>query len=121
MTNTTAYTRPTNTSATKVGDLKRTRWTRKLEGTASIHLTPVEMLAARESVANATRKDPFGAVPAWTSMRLRRDQLAVIIALQARHLSATGKEISRNEVLAALMAAGMSAIIAHNDFSGRSV
>ncbi|WP_299558431.1 hypothetical protein [uncultured Sulfitobacter sp.] len=57
MTNITAYTRPTNTSATKVGDLKRTRRTRKLDGTASLYLTPVEMLAARESVAIATRSN----------------------------------------------------------------
>ena len=42
--------------------------------------------------------------------------MAVIEVLQARHLKVTGKEISRAEVLAALMVEGLERILGHADF-----
>ena len=44
--------------------------------------------------------------------------MATIEMLQRRHLEVTEKEISRAEVLAALMAAGIETTIEHEDFGG---
>ena len=43
--------------------------------------------------------------------------MAIINMMQSRHLKATGKEISRAEVLAALMAEGLERTLNHAEFS----
>ncbi|WP_436399418.1 hypothetical protein [Roseobacter sp. S98] len=61
---------------------------------------------------------PWRDRPTWTTTRIRIEQMATLSLLQRRHLKATGKEISRAEVLAALMATGLEVIINHEDFGG---
>jgi hypothetical protein len=48
---------------------------------------------------------------------VRLDHIALIDLLQRRHLNATGREIGRAEVLAALMAAGLPRLLDHPDFA----
>lgn len=126
MTETTLYTRPTKTKATAVGDRNRTRWSRHLRRRLCELLPPTEFLAAEEGeIAEAIRRQrngPHGAPwydrPKWLTTRIRTEQTTAIRMLQKRHLKTTGKEISRAEVLAALMAAGLETIINHADFGG---
>jgi len=81
--------------------------------------------ATENSVADAlhqqrasSAKYPWQDRPTWTNARIRIDQMATLELLQKRHLKATGKEISKAEVLAALMACGLDTIINHEDFGG---
>lgn len=120
------YTRPTKTRATSVGERKRTRWARHLQSKAySLTATP-EVMAAEETSSlnaihrhmNSPRHVGWDDRPRWVTTRLRIDQMAVLEMLQARHLNATGKEISRAEVLAALMAEGLERILNHSNFGG---
>lgn len=50
------------------------------------------------------------------NISLRFDQIAVIDLLQHQHLENTGKEISRSEVVAALMAHGLDGLAARDEF-----
>lgn len=59
---------------------------------------------------------PWADRPCWASIQIRIDQMAIIEMLQARHLKVTEKEISRAEVLAALLAEGLERIINHSNF-----
>lgn len=123
------YTRPTKTKATAVGERNRARWTRHLRKKVYSMVSTIEVMAAEEaSTLNAIRgqmKSPgrrgWDDRPCWTSTRIRIDQMAVLEMLQARHLKATGKEISRAEVLAALMAEGLERILNHPDFGGTGI
>lgn len=78
----------------------------------------MEFLNATEGATNTDRRTPWGGRPSWTSIQIRIDQMAVIEIFQTRHLKATGKEISRAEVLAALMAEGLECILNQADFGG---
>lgn len=111
------YTRPAKTKATAVGHKRRSSWSRLLRRQAFDTLSPVEVTQAEgaTSVKVRSRKDQDKA--AWTNIRVRFDHIAVIDVLQKRHLEVTGKEISRAEVLAALMTAGLKTIANHKDFS----
>lgn len=111
------YTRPSKTKATAVGDRNRARWTRHLRKRLVSLVPTIEIMSAEEGATNAARNMPWDNRPRWITTRIRIDQMAVIEMLQARHLKATGKEISRAEVLAALMAEGLDGIINHVDFS----
>ncbi|UWQ15667.1 hypothetical protein K3556_07285 [Aliiroseovarius sp. M344] len=120
------YTRPTKTKATAVGERNRARWTRHLRRKLSLLVSTPEVMAADETfTVDAIHRlmKPPGRVgrddrPRWVTTRLRIDQMAVLEMLQARHLKATGKEISRAEVLAALMAEGLERILNHSNFGG---
>lgn len=111
------YTRPVKTSASAVGERNRTRWSRLLRKKLFEVFPTVEIMAAEESAVNAALgKRRTSERPNWTTVRVRIDQSAALGMLQERHLEATGKEISRAEALAALMAAGLSAVLQHEAF-----
>ena len=120
------YSRPTGSDATAVGERNRTRWTRHLRKRLTDLVPPVAFISATEnSVADALERQrvappkyPWQDRPKWTNARIRIDQMATLELLQKRHLTATGKEISKAEVLAALMACGLDTIINHEDFGG---
>lgn len=110
------YTRPAKTKATALGERNRARWTHHLRKKLFALVPTKEFMAAEEGATNTARKMPWDERPRWVSIQIRIDQMAVIEVLQARHLQATGKEISRAEVLAALMAEGLGHILLHADF-----
>jgi hypothetical protein len=112
------YTRPAKTKATALGERERARWTHHLRKKLFALVPAIEFMAAEEGATNTARKMPWHERPSWVSIQIRIDQMAVIEMLQARHLKATGKEISRAEVLAALMAEGLERIFNHADFGG---
>lgn len=122
------YTRPTGSKATAVGDRNRRRWSRHLRERITSLVSPLAFMSAEEShmrneinrQRTASSKYPWQDRPTWTTTRIRIDQLATLSLLQQRHLKATGKEISKAEVLAALMATGLETIINHEDFGGTS-
>ena len=114
----TTYTRPAKTNATAVGERNRARWTRHLRKKLFSLVTPMESLNAEEGAAATARRMPWDGRPRWASIKIRIDQMAVIEMLQAQHLKVTGKEISRAEVLAALMAEGLERILNQADFGG---
>jgi hypothetical protein len=114
------YTRPAGTNATSVGNHNRGRWTRHLRERLNALVPTIELIAAEAGVTVTVRKTLWEERPKWTSTRIRTDHLAVINLLQARHLNNTGKEISRAEVLAALMAAGLEPVINVPQFSASS-
>lgn len=113
---TNAYTRPTKTKATAVGERNRSHWTRHLRKKLFTLVTPMEFMNAEECATNAARKPPRDDRPRWTTTRLRVEQMVVIQLLQSRHLKVTGKEISRSEVLAALMVHGFERTLNHANF-----
>ena len=112
------YTRPAKTKATAVGERNRTRWTHHLRKKLFALVPAIEFMAAEEGITNTAPKMPWDERPRWVSIQIRIDQMAVIEVLQARHLKVTGKEISKAEVLAALMAEGLEGILGHADFGG---
>lgn len=122
------YQRPTGSNATALGDRKRRRWSRHLRERIASLMPPMDFMHAEESHTRdaikrqrtSSDKSAWRDRPKWTTARIRIDQLATLSLLQRRHLKATGKEISRAEVLAALMATGLEAIINHKDFGGKS-
>ena len=121
-----AYKRPSKTKAAELGDRNRQRWARHLRHKLSSLVSANELMLARETVntdavhrqKEQPRHYPWFDRPQWASVRIRIDQMATVEMLQRRHLEATEKEISRAEVLAALMASGLEAIINHEDFGG---
>lgn len=122
----TRYTRPTKTKAAAVGERNRARWTRHLRKRVFTLVDATEVMVAEEaSSLDAIRRQmkgprnlPWADRPRWATLQIRIDQMAVIEMLQARHLKVTGKEISKAEVLAALMAEGLPSIINHTEFGG---
>ena len=110
------YTRPSGTKATAVGRDNRYGWSRVLRRQAFATLTPAEVIAAETSIADKVRSRKRQDQAAWTNIRARFEHLAVIEVLQKRHLEVTGKEISRAEVLAALMFAGLPTVANDRDF-----
>jgi hypothetical protein len=122
----TLYTRPAKTKATALGERNRARWTRHLRKRLFALVSTSEVMAAEEgSMLEAIRRQmrgprnrPWEDRPRWATLKIRIDQMAVIEMLQSRHLKVTGKEISKAEVLAALMADGLERILGHADFGG---
>lgn len=112
-----AYTRPTKTKATAVGQRGRTFWARLLRKKAWNVFPGVDLMAAEESLICAIRRRPGQDRAAWTSVRTRVDQAALLDVLRSRHLKNTGKEISRSEALAALMFAGLETIVNRDEFT----
>lgn len=125
---TTFYERPIGSDATSIGERQRSRWSRYLRQRLFASITPIDFANSEESVIHGVtckqpnnRNRPVGQErPTWTNARVRTDQMAVLNLLQKRHLKATGKEISKGEVLAALMVAGLGPILNHRDFGGSS-
>lgn len=115
---TNGYIRPLKTKATAVGERSRARWTRHLRKKLFTLVTPMEFMNADEGATNGVRQAPWEHGPRWATTRIRAEQMAVIEMLQSRHLRATGKEISRSEVLAVLMAEGLERTLNHPDFGG---
>lgn len=123
---TATYTRPTKTKATAVGERNRARWTRHLRKKLFSLVSTPEVMATEEASTvdaihrqiKAPRHLRWDDRPRWVTTRLRIDQMAVLEMLQARHLKATGKEISKTEVLAALMAEGLERTFESSDFGG---
>ncbi|MEL6596285.1 MAG: hypothetical protein AAFQ47_10135 [Pseudomonadota bacterium] len=123
---TTIYQRPTGLKATSIGDRNRRRYSRHLRRRIFDLLRPIDFMVAEETVIsdaahrqrNSSRDDPWQDRPKWVTTRIRTDQMALIGLLQKRHLKSTGKEISKAEVLAALMATGLEHVLDHPDFSG---
>jgi hypothetical protein len=74
------------------------------------------IMAAKETLAKAIRRRPGQDHAAWMSIRTRVAQAAILDVLRIRHLKNTGREISRSEVLAALMAAGLKATVSRDEF-----
>lgn len=116
----TTYTRPTNTDASKVGERRRNHWSRLLREKAYWTLPTVDMMAAEEAHSRAARSRRGLNKAAWINSSLRIDQITVVEVLQKLHLKNTGKEISRAEVLAALMVAGLETIMAAEGFAAGS-
>lgn len=117
----TRYTRPTKSKASAVGERNRTRWSRHLRKKLLILTdgmtgeTPEE-IAALEALRYQAKG--HGRTPRWATLRIRRGQMATLELLQMRHLQSTGKETSKAEVLAALMAGGLESVLNHKDFGG---
>lgn len=111
------YTRPAGTKATALGNRNRGRWTLHLRKRLLALVPLAEANATETGGAVKGRKTSLVERSQWTSTRIRDEHLAVINLLQARHLRNTGKEISRAEVLAALMAAGLEPVINNAQFS----
>ncbi|TMV08532.1 hypothetical protein FGK63_05235 [Ruegeria sediminis] len=114
----TLYTRPAKTKATAVGEKNRLRWNRQLRKKVFHLIKAMDFMLAEETATSNARKYPWDDRPTWVTTRIRIDQLAILELLQKRHLETTGKEISRAEVLAALMAAGLEHVVKHEDFGG---
>ncbi|WP_294608281.1 hypothetical protein [uncultured Roseovarius sp.] len=112
------YTRPTKTDASKLGVRRRHYWSRLLRQKARRFLPIIDMMTAEETHATVARSRRGQNKAAWINISLRIDQIAVVEVLQKLHLKKTGKEISRAEVLAALMAAGLHPIVNHENFGG---
>lgn len=112
----TVYTRPARTKASAVGNEQRTRFTRILRRRAFDLLPTAEVMATEEAVTNTIRSRRGRDRAAWTTIRARFDQVGLLDLLRQRHLKNTGKELSRAEALAAVMAAGLETIIASNEF-----
>jgi hypothetical protein len=118
------YKSPSKTKASAVGDRNRQRWARYLRQRLTSLVSANELLVAAETAntdavhrqRDAPRNYPWFDRPQWATVRIRIDQMATIEVLQRRHLKNTDKEISRAEVLAALMASGLETIINHEDF-----
>ena len=118
------YSRPIGSKATAVGERNRTRWSRYMRKRLFDLVPPMEFMCAEETstldAAQLQRKSPSKRLwqdrPTWVTARIRADQMATLDLLQKRHLKTTGKEISKAEVLAALMASGLETIINHEDF-----
>ncbi len=125
---TTIYQRPTGSKATAVGERNRTRWSRYMRKRVFDLVPLMDFMNAEEITVSAAshiqRKSPSKRLwqdrPTWVTARIRTDQMATLDLLQKRHLKTTGKEISKAEVLAALMASGLETIINHEDFGGMS-
>jgi hypothetical protein len=121
-----SYTRPAKTKATALGERNRTHWTRQLRKKLFTLASAPEIMAAEETSIvgaiqqqmKAPRHMRWDDRPRWVSVQIRIDQMAIIETLQTRHLRTTGKEISRAEVMAALMAEGLERIINHREFGG---
>lgn len=111
------YIRPSKTAASKLGERRRHYWSRLLRKKALWFLPVIDMMAAEETHANIARSRRGQNKAAWINISLRIDQIAVVEVLQKLHLKNTGKEISRAEVLAALMAAGLDRIAASPEFN----
>ncbi|SLN14153.1 hypothetical protein PSA7680_00296 [Pseudoruegeria aquimaris] len=123
----TAYTRPAKTNAASVGERGRSRWARHLRKKVFNSVPPMEFIIQEEAgVAAAVRRQRNSTSrfrrleerPRWSTIQLRIEQVATVELLQARHLKATGKEISKAEAVAALMSEGLDRILAHADFGG---
>jgi len=115
MTNT-IYTRPIKTNATSVGQRGRTFWSKLLRKRAFDLLPTIETTAAEEPVATLIHNRLGQDQAAWATIRARFDQVAILDILRKRHLKSTGKELSRGEALAALMAAGLETIVNRDEF-----
>lgn len=111
------YIRPTKTDASKVGERRRHYWSRLLHQKARRFLPIIDMMTAEETHANIARSRRGPNKAAWINISLRVDQIAVIEVLQKVHLRNTEKEISRAEVVAALMANGLEAVLASEEFN----
>jgi hypothetical protein len=111
------YTRPARTAATNVGDVNRRRFHKALRSLVFDLIPHMEWLVASETTTSGLKARPWSDRPAWAVLRVRLDHIALLDLLQRRHLNNTGKEVSRAEVLAALMAAGLPRLIDHPDFA----
>lgn len=111
------YVRPTGTDAASMTHAKRTRFNRLLIDAAYHRLPTVELMLARENTAASIKAPMADECPTWSNLRVRFDQLALIQFFQSRHLKATGKEISRAEVIAACMAFALPHILELPEFS----
>jgi len=114
----TTYTRPAKTEATAVGERNRSRWTRLLRSRSLLLFQPIDYLLAEEKAYAKARRSKDFHRHAWLSIGIRADHMAVLEVLQAHDLEATGKEIARAEVMAALMAAGLETTINYRYFGG---
>lgn len=111
------YIRPTKTDASKLGERRRHYWSRLLRKRALWFLPVLDMMAAEETHAKIARSRRGQNKAAWINISLRIDQIAVVEVLQKLHLKNTGKEISRAEVMAALMAAGLETVLVTEEFN----
>ena len=110
------YIRPTKTDASKLGERRRHYWSRLLREKALWFLPIIDMMTAEETHTKIARSRRGQNKAAWINISLRIDQIAVVEVLQKLHLRNTGKEISRAEVLAALMAAGLETVLDSEEF-----
>jgi hypothetical protein len=110
------YIRPTKTDASKLGERRRHHWSRLLRQKALWLLPIIDMMTAEQTHANIARSRRGQNKAAWINISLRIDQIAVVEVLQKLHLRNTGKEISRAEVVAALMASGLQTVLASEEF-----
>ncbi|WP_371157002.1 hypothetical protein [Jannaschia sp. 2305UL9-9] len=114
------YRRPQATNGTRVGARNRRRWSDRLGRKLSEIVPSFDRMQADKDACDDPQRASRDSGANWVSVRIRVSQMAVIQLLQGRHLSATGKEISRAEVLAALMAVSLASIIENEDFGGDS-
>ncbi|WP_299789448.1 hypothetical protein [uncultured Marivita sp.] len=112
----TIYNRPVKTAATRKGEKARRRWSTALRSSAFRHLSPVEVMLNEEAAIGDLRQHPGQERAAWTTMRVRIDQAALLDLLRQRHLRNTGKELSRAEALAAIMSDGLEALVNRDEF-----
>lgn len=110
------YQRPVGTDATAVGERQRTQWSRALRKSAFALIPAIEIMHFEETAFRVIRTRKGQDRAAWTSIRARFDQAAILDLLRQRHLMNTGKEMSRAEALAALMVVGLRTILERDEF-----
>lgn len=105
------YKRPgRNSNAKLLGYENRTKFTNRMINIARRILNPLDLLTTEESYVVATLNRQGSNRSRWINTQLSPRHLAIIDILQARYLATTGTEVSRAEVIAALMAAGLDEV-----------
>jgi len=94
----------------------RSKFSRALAEKAKHHLGILPVMTAEQDVINRSKtRDP--AKRGWTAMTVRASDIAVIELVRERFQQATGKSISKPEVMSAMMAEGLPGLLKREDFS----
>jgi hypothetical protein len=95
----------------------RSKFSRILAEKAKRHFGTLEVITAEQDVINRSKtRDP--AKRGWTAMTVRASDIAVIELARSRFQQATGKSLSKPEVMSALMAEGLHCLLNREDFGG---
>ncbi|TVS01072.1 MAG: hypothetical protein EA407_12985 [Rhodobacteraceae bacterium] len=98
----------------------RARFSHALKKQALKTLPSVPLIAAEEAIAEARANGKPVVRAAWKALQIRREHMAIVEILQAAHLQNVGDEISRSEVVAALMLHGLDAVRQRPEFQNPS-
>ncbi|TQV67484.1 hypothetical protein [Aliiroseovarius halocynthiae] len=74
--------------------------------------------AQQDVIDRSKTRDP--AKRGWVAMTVRASDIAVIELIRARFLAATGRPISKPEVMSAAIAEGLHILLKREDFGGEA-